>query len=220
MHILFKILNTILILGVIAVIIYSIGYLFNNLAKDFEQKTDKQLTKLGQELGLEAEISKEAFSESNWKPIILEGKIHNIHCNIYTIYSFDTQSNNYQTVIECHFQNASNLFFNLYQKNIGTKILHGSTDVDFKHSKFQKRFLVRTTNIPLLQEVLSKEVKDFILKNRKALMFSSMIKLKGDKITVTLYHQIYSDRFRKDAFNLTQILLQLIKSIQKNQAEI
>ncbi|MCG8329471.1 MAG: DUF3137 domain-containing protein [Chitinophagales bacterium] len=208
-------LVAIIVLLAIALVIYAVVFLFKKLSKKIEAKTDEQFKKLGQALNLESTRKIQLFNSTKWQPLCLEGTIDTLRCGIFTEEVDSHDGYDFNTIIEVEVEEGSGIFFELYRNNSFFKLLHGHTNVDFNHPTFSKYFLIRTTDVDKVQKIFSTALMDQLIKNRKAFLYMSKLRLKNGKMKISLQAPMYVEKYRKDVFDIVQILIAIASSIKE-----
>lgn len=207
-------LVAIIVLLAIALVIYAVVVLFKRLSKKIEVKTDEQFKKLGQALNLESTRKIQLFNSTKWQPLCLEGTIDTFPCEIYTEEVDSHDGYDFNAIIEVEIEEGSGIFFELYRNNSFLKLLHGYTNVDFNHPTFSKYFLIRTTDVGMIQKMLSTRLMDQLVENRKAFLYMSKLRFKNGKMKISLQAPMYLEQYRKDVYDIVWVLVAIANSIK------
>jgi hypothetical protein len=201
--------------------VYGAICFFNQLNREIELKTDKQLLRLSKKLRLDCIHGQQepSFTETNWRPPVLSGVIDQIPCKIYTRqrkYS-ESEGVGYETVIQLTLKNPTRVFFALYVRSLIAKIFHGFTPIEFNDENFKKYFLIRTTpgNKEQVEQILNKEVRKMLVMERKSFVLMSKLIVRETSMEIFLPDRFHARQYLQHIEKIIGVLILIAKQVQK-----
>ena len=206
--------TAIIVFSFLGVVGYVIKNVFDEYAEKYEANVDQLLLEIKATFGLKSKPTVHQLQFTNWKPIILFGKIEN-HITIVQVKQTEGENSHY--FMDLQVKIPSSFYFELYRRTGGMNLLFGSTMIDFNDKAFSNAFLARTTDTKKLKLILDDYLRKKCLEAKKD-FYGERLVVRNGKIRFNYSINILNKKRKEGLERMILLMLLIAKRLESLKA--